>query len=388
MRILVVHNQYRSAFPSGENRVVADEIEMLRVAGVEVHTHLRSSDEIPDFGRFEKLAMPVRPIYSFDDARTLRARLRETRPDVVHLHNPFPLISPWVVRVSKHAEVPVVQTVHNYRHVCSAGVFYRDGHVCEDCSDKTIPWPGVKHGCYRDSRAQSAVMATAQVVHRSTWQMVDEFLPVTDFVAQHLVRAGIAPNRIAVKPNATPDPGPPSPIGSGFLFAARLSREKGVGLLLDAWSRSKLGDTTSLVIAGDGDERRRVEAAAARIPGVRYVGPQDHSEIARLMQEAAVVVVPSTWYEGFPMQVVEAYAAGRPVLATRIGSLASIVDATVGWHAEPDVASLAAALERAADREVAGKLGAAARARFERDLTPEAVTTRLLDSYARVSGRS
>jgi glycosyltransferase involved in cell wall biosynthesis len=388
VRILLVHNQYRSAFPSGENRVVADEIEMLRGADVEVHTYLRSSDEIPDFNLFGKLSMPVRPIYSFEDTRRFRSRLREIKPDVVHLHNPFPLISPWVVRISKHAGVPVVQTVHNYRHVCSAGVFYRDGHVCEDCTGKKIPWPGVKHSCYRDSRAQSTVMAAALVAHRSTWQMVDEFLPVSDCVAQHLVRAGIARDRIAVKPNALPDPGPPAPIGNGFLFAARLSPEKGVNLLLDAWSRAGLDDATPLVIAGDGEDRARVEAAAARMPGVRYVGQQEHAEILRLMRDAAVVVVPSTWYEGFPMLVTEAFAAGRPVLATRIGSLASIVDATVGWHAEPDVASLATALGRATDRRIAGELGATARARFERDLSTEAVTKRLLESYARVSTRS
>jgi len=202
------------------------------------------------------------------------------------------------------------------------------------------------------------------------------------------VRAGIERDRIAVKPNAMPDPGPPVPIGRGFLFAARLSPEKGAKLLLDAWSRAGLGDTTPLVIAGDGEERKQVEAAAEQMPGVRYVGQQDHSEMLRLMQDAAVVVVPSTWYEGFPMLVVEAFAAGRPVLATQIGSLASIIDSTVGWHAEPNVASLATALARATDRGIAAELGAAARSRFERDLSPSAVTTRLLESYARVSGRS
>jgi glycosyltransferase involved in cell wall biosynthesis len=386
VRILVVHNQYRSALPSGENRVVTDEVDMLRAAGVEVHTYFRSSDEIAEFGALEKLSMPLRPIYSFEDVRTFRSRLREIQPDVVHLHNPFPLISPWVVRVSKQAGVPIVQTVHNYRHTCSAGVFFRDGHVCEECVDKTVPWPSVQHGCYRGSRGQSAVMAAAQVIHRSTWQMVDRFLPVSDFVAQHLLRAGIARERISVKPNAIPDPGPPAPLGNGFLFAARLSPEKGVNLLLDAWAKAGLDHTTPLVIAGDGQEREKVAAAAARLPGVHYVGPQDHSAVTRLMEEAAVVVVPSTWYEGFPMLVVEAFAAGRPVLATRIGSLASIIDPTVGWHAEPDSASLAAVLARAADREIAAELGAAARARFKRDLHPVAVTARLIEAYVRVSG--
>ncbi len=240
MRVLVIHNQYQSALPSGENEVVATEVEALRAAGVEVDTYFRSSDEIKTFGPLQRASLAVRPIYSIEDALAIRQRIRETHPDVVHMHNPFPLISPGVVRVAKSEVVPVVQTVHNYRHSCPAGIFFRDGAVCEECSGRALPWPSVVHGCYRDSRSQSAVMAAAARVHRSTWRMVDCFLPVSEFIAAHLVTSGIPRDRIIVRPNSTPPRGDVRPLGSGFVFVSRLTAEKGASLLVSAWTEARL----------------------------------------------------------------------------------------------------------------------------------------------------
>ncbi len=380
-----MHNRYRSALPSGENVVIDNETTMLRQAGVEVETYMRENDEVHGLGLLEKAALCARPTFSLEDARRFGAKIDSHRPDVVHLHNVFPLISPWVVRVAKKAGVPVVQTVHNYRHVCASGTFFRDGRSCRDCCGKSLPWPGVLHGCYRGSKSQTVAMATALASHRSTWQLVDRFLAVSEFVAEHLRRAGVASERIVVKPNAVPDPGTPGPPGAGFLFGGRLEPEKGIGLLIEAWAHSGLGRHEVLAVVGDGSERAAVEQAAATVPGLRFHGLVDGAEMARRTADAAVVVVPSLWDEPCPLMVVEAFSAGRPAIVTKLGALGEMVDGTVGWSAAPDVASLAAALVAAhcGDRL---RRGAKARQRYVERFHPQVVTPQLILAYEAARG--
>lgn len=387
MRVLVTHNYYRSALASGENEVVAAEVEALRTAGVEVDTYFRSSDEIETFPPFQRAMLPIRPIYSSEDARAIRRRIQEKRPDVVHLHNPFPLISPYVVRIAKSEGVPVVQTVHNYRHSCPAGDFFRNGAPCEDCSGKAVPWPAVAHGCYRDSRPQSAVMAAAARLHRTTWLMVDRFLPVSEFIAQHLVKSGIPRERIVVRPNSTQPRGTVRAPNSGFVFIGRLTPEKGASLLVSAWMESGVWRTERLVVAGDGPERDLV--LAARDYNVHYVGSVDRARVLTLLDEAAIVVVPSLCYEGFPRIVAESFERGRPVAATAIGALNELITPDVGWTAPPEPIAFAKMLNVAASDSTLQTKGLAARALYESKLTPLVTTASLLDLYETLrAGRS
>ena len=213
---------------------------MLSDAGIEVETFFRDSDQIAQIGGLRRARLAVSPTYSVDAVRDFRSTLRRFAPHVVHLHNPFPLISPWVIRVAGDVGIPVVQTVHNYRHSCPGSTgFLRDGRICEDCIGKRFPWPSVVHACYRDSRSQSLSMAVATRAHRQTWQLVDRFLAVSDFVAEYLVRAGIPPAKIVVHPNCTSSIGPAAPLGSGFVFVGRLTAEKGISFLLSAWAQSR-----------------------------------------------------------------------------------------------------------------------------------------------------
>src|SRR3989440_2662947 len=255
MKVVVAHNRYSSAQPSGENTVVDAEIAQLRAAGVEVVPFLRSSDEIGALPASAKLLLPLGPIVSPSSVKALKTLIAEQEPDVLHLHNPYPLISPWIVRTAHAHGLPVVQTVHNYRQVCAPGLYFRDGRICTDCKGRAFPLPAVVHNCYRGSKAQSAVMATALTVHRGTWRSVDRYIALTDAIAAHLRDYGIPGERIVVKPNALADPGPPAPLGEGFLFAGRLSPEKGLGLLLEAWARHPEGTLGTLRIAGDGPLR-------------------------------------------------------------------------------------------------------------------------------------
>ncbi|HWL35805.1 MAG TPA: glycosyltransferase family 4 protein [Frankiaceae bacterium] len=364
MRVLVVHNRYVSAVPSGENAVVDEEVAALREAGVDVVTHLRSSDEIAGLSP----ALAVRPVYSRVDAREVAAKLDGV--DVLHLHNPYPLVSPWVVRVAKRAGVPVVQTVHNYRHGCVAGSHYRDARVCEDCLPTRTRWPGVVHGCYRGSRAQSLALTTAELLHTGTWNSVDRYLALTSFAKRKLVEAGLPESRIVVRPNSTPDPGPSSPPGEGLLFVGRLDEEKGAPLLYSAWSPE-----VPLTVIGAG----RFEPP----PGIRYLGPQPADVVAAEMERCAAVVVPSVVYEGFPRVVVEAFARGRPVLATSVGPLPDLVTAERGWLAPPTPEGLRDAM---AHVSADPSRGAAARAHYLAELTPERTMRSLLAVYDSVVG--
>jgi glycosyltransferase involved in cell wall biosynthesis len=380
MRVLVVHNRYVSAVPSGENAVVDEEITALRAAGVEVVPHLRSSDEIAALSPAARAALAVRPVRSGEDARAIAALIREHRPDVLHLHNPYPLVSPWVVRVAHGAGVPVVQTVHNYRHACVAGSLFRDGHVCTDCLGTRTRWPGVVHGCYRGSRAQSLALTTAEVLHRGTWATVARYLVLTAFAAEKMVEAGLPRDRLVVRPNSARDPGPPSAPGAGVLYVGRLDEEKGVPLLVEAWRLVPPG--SHLTVIGEGRYRAAVERLAAERDDVTFLGPRGAAEVAAAIDAAAAVVVPSVCYEGFPRVVAEAFAHGRPIVATAVGPLPSLVTDDVGWTAPPAPEGLAAVLAGVGPDAARG---AAARARYLAAYTPERTMRQLLDVYAEVA---
>ncbi|MEV4723433.1 glycosyltransferase [Micromonospora humida] len=418
MRIVVAHNRYREAQPSGENTMVDSEIGQLTAAGVEVLPFIRSSDEIPSMPKSAKALLPISPIYAPRAQQELSRLLTEHRPDVLHLHNPYPLLSPWVVRTAHKHGVPVVQTVHNYRQVCSSGIYFRDGVICQDCKGRALAVPSIVHRCYRDSRAQSALMAATLAVHRGTWRSVDRFIALTSAIADHLTDYGIPAERIVVKPNAVPDPGAPTPLGDGFLYLARLTPEKGLDLLLDAWRRHPVGSLGTLRVAGDGELRPLVEAAAAERADVVYLGQLDRDGVRAAVEASAVVIAASMWHDVLPTVIIEALASGRPVLGTALGGIPYLVGAdaphepagtgpaavasavaghapppagppavpagllggTAGWVVPPDPAALAAALPVA--RAGAALLSAPARLRYEQTFHPDVVLKRHLAIYA------
>ena len=388
MKIVVAHNRYSSSQPSGENVIVDYEIGALREAGVEVVPFLRSSDEIASLPAHRKAALAVSPVHAAGTQRDLAALIERERPDLLHLHNPYPLLSPSVVRTAHRHGVKVVQTIHNYRHDCMNGLYFRDGRDCTDCHGKRWNAPGVLHGCYRGSRAQSAVMAVALGAHRGTWRSVDRFVALTDAMADYLRGIGIEDHRIRVKPNAVPDPLAGSdarrlPLGRGFLFAARLVPEKGVELLLEAWREAKL--RTPLRIAGDGPLRPAVERAA-REGGVEYLGQLDQAERDAALAASAAVVIPSIWRDILPTSGIEALAAGRALVVTEIGGGPFIAGLgtprPAGRGAEPEPHALAAALSEVEAQ--AERYASRARERYERVFSPEVVMARLIEIYEEV----
>tara|TARA_R110002110_G_scaffold263040_2_gene478715 strand:+ start:36 stop:2165 length:2130 start_codon:yes stop_codon:yes gene_type:complete len=372
MRVVIAHNRYRSENPSGENRVVESDIEQLRADGVEVYPYIRDSDEITNWTAAGKAGLAVRPLVSPADAIAFRQMLRRVRPDIVHLHNPFPIISPWIVRTAKAERIPVVQTVHNYRHVCVNGIHFRDGNPCTECVGKTFPWPAVQHGCYQGSRARSLPMAAAVTAHRGTWDLVDRFLPVGEAVADHLRALGIADNRIEVRPNVVDDPGEPAPLGEGVLFVGRLSEEKGVRALLEAWRTINLDDRHSLSIAGDGELRHEVEAAASSDPSLRYLGLLSKAKLDDAYRRCAIVVGPSLCHESDGISIVAALSHGRPAITTNIGAPPTIVGEDAGWIVAPDSAGLAGGLRAAlSDRAELEQRSMRARSKYLAERAPK-----------------
>jgi glycosyltransferase involved in cell wall biosynthesis len=322
-RILLVHNHYQQ--PGGEDRVFADELGLLCRNGHEVIQLTADNRNISKMGG---LALAAGTVWNAGGYRQLRKLLGERKPQVMHVHNTFPLLSPAVYYAARSCGTPVVQTLHNYRFLCPGATFFRDEEPCEECLGKLMPWPGVVHACYRRSRPASAVVATMLAVHRflRTWsRTIDVFVALTEFSRNKFIQAGIPEEKIAVKPNFVyPDPGMGLGRGKYALFAGRLAPEKGLDVLLTAWRQ--LGREAPLKIVGDGPMEPQVAEVASRIKNVEVLGRRSREDVLALMRDAAFLVLPSQGYEAFPLVLAEAYAAGLPVIASGHGSLGGLID--------------------------------------------------------------
>jgi glycosyltransferase involved in cell wall biosynthesis len=384
VRVAILHNRY--AQRGGEDSVVESEAELLRKAGCEVA--LLTVESAPLLrSRAARVHAALRARWNPETVQRIARFLAAYPSDLAHVHNFFPLLSPSAHAALRALGVPVVQTLHNYRLVCANGIFLREGRPCEECAVRG-PWRAVRYGCLRGSRLATAVWAEATAAHRrrGTWlDCVDRFVAPSEFAKRKLAAAGLPAERIVVKPNPAPDPGPPRPPGRGAVYVGRLSPEKGVALLLDAWRT--LAGAPPLVIAGDGPEAPRLRERARGIPGVRFLGEVPRDRVQALFAAAAFAVAPSLWVEVSPVSVIEAMAAGRAVVASDAGALAELVEpeATGVLFRSGDPASLAAACRRLLDDpERTAAFGREARVRFEDEFAPERSTERLLRLYADV----
>ncbi|MFF6998948.1 glycosyltransferase [Streptomyces sp. NPDC008313] len=396
MHVLVVHNRYASAQPSGENKVVDQEVALLREAGHRVGVFERRSDDIAARSLPAKAALPLLVPWNPGVRRELADRLRAERPDVVHVHNVFPLLSPSVLAACADAGVPAVATLHNYTQVCPPGTLQRDGRPCTECVGARTPLPAVRHGCYRGSRLATVPLAVSLSANRRRWWSgVERFLCISAAQRDVLVRAGMPAGRLAVKHNFVPDPGAlRTGPGEHLLYLGRLAEAKGVRLLMAAWDEIAAGGGAGvpLVIAGTGPLEPEVAAWAAGRDDVRYVGLYDTAQCRQAVARSVAVVAPSTWLEAFGLVVVEAMAAGVPVVAAGHGAFVELVeDGVTGLlHRPGEVASLASCLRRiTADPVLGGEMGRAARRRYERDFSPAVGLERLVEEYrTAIAGRS
>lgn len=382
LRVLIVHNAYQQH--GGEDAVVAAETELLQSRGHEVIRYGRDNREIETLSR-PRLAIDT--VWSARTTRDVAAQIAGFRPDVVHVHNTFPLISPSVYWAAWQAGVPVVQTLHNFRLLCPQAILLRDGRICEDCVGRQ-PWRGIRHGCYRGSPLQTAVLAGMLTAHRAlgTWQTrVSRYIALNEFCRRKLVEGGLPAARIAIKPNFVDFPPPQETARAGFLFVGRLSAEKGIVTLAAAGRR--LDDAHVIRIAGSGPEAAQLAGCASLQP----LGALDGTAIRAEMCRATALVLPSICYESFPRTLVEAYACGLPVIASRLGALPDIVeDGQTGLLFAPgDADDLAAKIRWAqAHPEEMRRMGANALARYRREFSAETNYQTLLTIYAQAVEQS
>ena len=326
LRILLVHNSYQQ--PGGEDVVFEQERQLLERHGHHVITYTRSNRELESLSVFARLEAVGNLVSAGDSKREVARILQTERPDLVHVHNTFLMISPSIYEACQDAQVPVVQTLHNYRLFCPAMFCFRDGHICEECREHSL-LHGVWHGCYHNSLSATAAVALMLQVHRSrgTWtEAINGYIALTEFSRNKFIAAGLPAQKVHVKPNfVDPDPGVRNADGEYALFAGRLSPEKGVSTLVAAWK--KLTAEVPLLIAGDGPLRRELEAEVAKsnLRRVTFLGRLGASVTRAAMKKAAFLIVPSVWYEGFPMVIAEAFASGVPVLGSRLGSIQEVV---------------------------------------------------------------
>jgi glycosyltransferase involved in cell wall biosynthesis len=382
LRILQVHTRYREQ--GGEDAVVAAEGELLAAAGHEVFLHAAQNPS----GAVRTGASLAMSAWNLLAARELRGIAEQLRPDIAHVHNTWYALSPSVLSALTAADVPVVMTLHNYRLLCANASLFRDGHVCEDCVG-SHPWHGVRHRCYRGSLAASAPAATTIALNRTlgTWNRhVRLFLTLNDFARTRFIRGGLPAHKLLVKPNFVSDPGgrlhPPSQSRT-ILYVGRLSTEKGIEPLLDAWDA---GDFSGfeLVLVGDGPLRSALEQRPR--PGVRLTGSLSHEGVLDCMLRSRALVFPSVLYEGQPMVVLEALACGLPVLASGLGGNAELLREDWLVSAGERVA-WSAALRRLEDDEWVNQAGVDARQLYERRFDHQTARRLLEEAYRTALGQ-
>ncbi len=342
MKIFLAHNQYQQA--GGEDQSVAAEIAMLETFGHEVIQYRIHNDAIQNMSR---VGVAARTIWNSTSYREVRELIRTHRPEIAHFNNTFPLISPAAYYAARKEGVPVIQTLRNYRLICPDAYLLRNQKICEDCMGRLFAWPAVVHGCYRKDRKASSVVATMLATHRllGTWKdAVDVYIALTEFGRETFIRGGLPAAKTVVKPNFVyPDPGPDAGLGNYVIFIGRLSEEKGIKTLLDAWRL--LDRKVPLKILGSGPMEPIVQEAAQSDERIQWIGQQSPAEVARLVGDAAFLVFPSLWYEGMPRTIIEAFARGTPVIASRLGAMQEMIahDHT-GLHFEPGNATALATL--------------------------------------------
>jgi glycosyltransferase involved in cell wall biosynthesis len=385
MRVLQVHN--RQLATGGVDYVIANDRRMLESSGHDVdQLFLVTGDALEDTS---PARAGMKAIWNGAFARELAAKIDAFRPDVMHVHTPFPLMSPVVFRVGAKAGVPTVATVHSFRYSCITGLLYRDGRVCELCVGGKLKLAGVRHRCYHDSFLGSSALTAGLALHGGigTFRSVDVWIAPSEFMRAKLVQEGIPAAKVVVNPNSTPDPGIRHGTERGnALFLGRLEPEKGVDVLLEAWQAME--QPPPLTIAGTGTMSDAVARAAATTPAITFAGWLDRDAATEALRSARFLILPSEWYEaGMPLSAIEALAVGTPVIASDVGNFSEMVrpGANGFLFRSGSAESLAQVVAQAWDT-ADGSLAESARSQYLAEHSEERNAERLLAAYGQAMG--
>lgn len=373
-KVLIVHNSYQRR--GGEEVVAEREAALLSQNGHEVQIYGRHNETIENM---PKVGVALGTLWSRRTTDDLGKCIAAFNPDLIHVHNTFPLISPSLFWAVAKKDLPVVQTLHNFRLLCPQAMFLRDKRTCEDCLGK-LPWRGVVRRCYRDSTAQSAVLAGMLTLHRvlGTYQhKVTRYIALNRFCRDKFVEGGLPPDRISIKPNFVDSPVPIDVPRADGLFVGRLSQEKGADVLFGALTRLP-GKIVNVI--GEGPERAHIQMHGR----LRSLGAQTRAEIMEHMQHSSYLVMPSIWYETFGLVLVEAFACGLPVIASRLGVMEELIeDGRTGMLFDPGSSIDLAEKIAWADShpEEMHRMGRNARKTYLEKYTPQHNYTQLMAIY-------
>jgi glycosyltransferase involved in cell wall biosynthesis len=389
MKVLLVHNSYQ--LHGGEDVAFEQEVQLLRRYGHQVVVYRRSNAEIQDFSGLRRLGLAKRAVWAADSHDEILRLIRQEKPELVHAHNTFPMISPSIYSSCREMGVPVVQTLHNYRLLCPGANLTRNGQPCELCISGTL-LHSVTHACYRGSRTSTTVVAAMLVAHRmrQTWSnMVDCYIALSNFAAKKFVEGGLPAHKLTVKPNfVDPDPGVRRNPGNCAVYVGRLSAEKGFATLLQSWKHVK--SRVPLLIIGDGPLRAGLSADFEGDSRISFRGSLPRAEVLVALKSARFLVVPSRCYENFPMTIAEAYACGVPVIASNMGAMQELIaHGRTGLlfrpgNAEHLAESVDWAWSHPSDLEY---MGNECRAEFRMKYSAERNYESLMESYERVISR-
>ena len=321
-KVLIVHNYYQT--PGGEDTVVENEKNLLINNGHEVVLYTRHNDEIKTRGIIRKLLLPLEAIFSIKTYKEVKRKIIEENIDIVHVHNTLPLISPSVYYSAFSCKVPVVQTIHNFRLLCPGATFTRGNNICEECVDKNL-LSSIRYKCYRGSLIQSIVSAVNLAFH-STYKKVNGYIALTEFNKEKLMNL-IDEKNIYIKPNFVNKSNDTISKQSEnyFLFLGRLDELKGIQILIEIWKDIK---DINLVVIGKGPLEVEISEFIEKnkLNNVNLLGYKNKEEVMRFISKAKALIVPSQWYEGFPMTIAESLSMGVPVIAGDIGNLSTIIE--------------------------------------------------------------
>ena len=388
-RVLLIHNYYQ--LPGGEDAVFSAEKELLSGRGHEV---MELTDTNLRLNQMSNLRAAKNAVWSNETASKIERLIEKNHPDIAHVHNTWMMISPSVYYSFKKANIPVVQTLHNYRLLCPNALLFRDNKVCEDCMRFPIPIPGIFHKCYRGSITQSAIIAAMLTYHRviHTWKnQIDCYIALSEFARKKFIQGGLQSDKLVVKPNLIDDWSRDHDYDRNHAFyAGRISIEKGVRILVDTW-KSHVPSNILLRIAGEGPDRELVNQLVSQKENVEYLGYLDQESLRKSIQHAKFVIIPSVCYENFPMTILEAFVSSTPVIASRMGALGELVrDGETGLLFNPgDPVDLAAKVGWLWNHpEESARMGRNARKEYENKYTPERNYQMLIGIYEKaMAGR-
>jgi glycosyltransferase involved in cell wall biosynthesis len=378
MKILQVHNKYIKR--GGEESVIDEEKRVLQDNGHSVIQFIKNSKEIDGLTKFELAGLFFNQRRSTKIKNEFQQLITIEPPDVCHVHNVYPLITPVVYEVCQAMEIPVVQTLHNYKMICTSSLLFREGEVCEKCMSKSL-YNSIKHKCYKNSYIATGIQADSIQYHRGkqTWnKAISRYVCLTEFQRGKLVEGGMDFDKMVVKPNFLQNIDYAASEGNYFLFVGRLDKAKGLDFLIELFKRNT---TSQFKLIGECDD----PSIFSEFNNVEYLGPQERSSVQEYIAESKAIIFPSKYYEGMPMVILEAFSFGKPVVAHNIGAMSSMINHEVNGLKFENVVEFDQAIQRLeVDDELYKKTSGNALKDFEQNYNAQKGYENLINLYNEV----